>query len=154
MWTFSRPELGRTHGQTSGGSTYYRPHTYSITFVDDTHVKVVDEDTGEEIPLNAERADGYAIFTGTGWGDEYSPDNTPGFFRIFIRGGYVFIRDPNGEISAGDVFTVKMGGIGAPQDGDELLLSTGGETLIADDIRADLDRIRVVPNPYFVTTGQ
>ena len=30
-------------------STYYRPHTYSITFTDDTHVKVVDEDTGEEM---------------------------------------------------------------------------------------------------------
>jgi hypothetical protein len=132
-------------------ATYYRPHTYSITFVDDTHVKVVDEDTGEEILFNGERADGYAILTGSGWLDEYIPDDTPGFFRIFIRGGYVFIRDPNGEISAGDVFTVEMGGIGAPQDGDELLLNTGGETLIADDIRADLDRIRVVPNPYFVT---
>ena len=112
---------------------------------------MVDEDTGEEIQFNGGRADGYAILTGSGWLDEYIPDDTPGFFRIFIRGGYVFIRDPNGEISAGDVFTVEMDGIGAPQDGDELLLDTGGETLIADDIRGDLDRIRVVPNPYFVT---
>ena len=132
-------------------ATYYRPHTYSITFIDDTHVKVVDEDTSEEIQFNAERADGYAILTGSGWLGEYIPDDTPGFFRIFIRGAYVFIRDPNGEISAGDVFTVEMGGIAAPQDSDELLLNTGSETLIADDIRADLDRIRVVPNPYFVT---
>ena len=132
-------------------ATYYRPHTYSITFIDDTHVKVVDEDTSEEIQFNSERADGYAILTGSGWLDEYIPDDTPGFFRIFIRGAYVFIRDPNGEISAGDVFTVEMGGIAAPQDSDELLLNTGSETLIADDIRADLDRIRVVPNPYFVT---
>ena len=29
-------------------ATYYRPHTYSVTFTDDTHVKVVDEDMGEE----------------------------------------------------------------------------------------------------------
>ncbi len=145
------PGVGENTWPNIWWSTYYRPHLYSITFVDDTHVKVVDEDTGEEIQFNAERADGYAIFTGTGWGDEYSPDSTPGFFRIFIRGGYVYIRDPNGEISAGDEFTVEMGGIAAPQDGDELLLSTGGETLTADNIEADLGRIRVVPNPYFVT---
>ena len=132
-------------------STYYRPHTYSITFTDDTHVKVVDEDTGEEIQFNAERADGYAILTAAGWLDTYNPAETPGFFRIFIRGGYVFIKDPNGEISAGDAFTVEMGGVSAPQDGDELLLTTEEETLAAENIEADLGRIRVVPNPYFVT---
>ena len=104
-------------------ATYYRPHTYSITFIDDTHVKVVDEDTGEEIQYNEERADGYAIkIEAPYWSDEYNREATPGYFRIFIRGGYVFIRDPNGEISAGDVFTVEMGGIAAPQDGDEILL--------------------------------
>lgn len=132
-------------------ATYYRPHTYSITFTDDTHVKVVDEDTGEEIQFNDQRADGYAILTGTGWRDEYVPAETPGFFRIFIRGGYVYIKDPNGEISAGDVFAVEMGGVSAPQDGDEFLLTTKEETLDAENIEADLGKIRVVPNPYFVT---
>ena len=132
-------------------ATYYRPHAYSITFTDDTHVKVVDEDTGEEIKFNDQRADGYAILTGTGWRDEYVPAETPGFFRIFIRGGYVYIKDPNGEISAGDVFTVEMGGVSAPQDGDEFLLATTEETLAAENIEADLEKIRVVPNPYFVT---
>ena len=132
-------------------STYYRPHTYSITFTDDTHVKIVDEDTGEEIEFNDQRADGYAILTGAGWSDEYQPADTPGFFRIFIRGAYVYIKDPNGELSAGDAFTVEMGGVSAPQDGDELLLSTTGESLAAEDIETDLDNIRVVPNPYFVT---
>ena len=132
-------------------ATYYRPHTYSITFTDNTHVKVVDEDTGEEIKFNDQRADGYAILTAAGWRDAYVPAETPGFFRIFIRGGYVYIRDPNGEISAGDVFMVEMGGISAPQDGDELLLTTKEETLDAENIEADLEKIRVVPNPYFVT---
>ena len=132
-------------------ATYYRPHTYSITFVDDTHVKVMDEDTGEEIQFNDQRADGYAILTGTGWLDAYNPAETPGFFRIYIRGGYVFIKDPNGEISAGDVFSVEMGGVSAPQDGDQFLLNTKGETLAAENIEADLGKIRVVPNPYFVT---
>ena len=144
-------------------STYYRPHTYSITFVDDTHVKVVDEDTGEEIRFNAERADGYAILTyvimeveGVDqrvpvWVDEYKPEETEGYFRIFIRGAYVYIKDPNGEISAGDAFTVEMGGVSAPQDGDEFLLTTKEETADAKNIEEDLGKIRVVPNPYFVT---
>ena len=132
-------------------ATYYRPHTYSITFIDDTHVKVVDEDTGEEIQFNDQRADGYAILTGSGWLDEYNRADTPDFFRIFIRGAYVYIKDPNGEISAGDVFTVEMGGVSAPQDGDESLLTTKEETLDAENIEADLGKIRVVPNPYFVT---
>ena len=132
-------------------ATYYRPHTYSITFVDDAHVKVVDEDTGEEIQFNDERADGYAILTGTGWRDEYVRAETPDFFRIYIRGGYIFIRDPNHEISAGDVFSVEMGGVSAPQDGDQFLLNTQEETLDPENIEADLGRIRVVPNPYFVT---
>ena len=143
--------------------TYYRPHTYSITFVDDTHVKVVDEDTGEEIQFNAERADGYAILAyaileveGVDqripvWVDEYKPQETEGYFRIFIRGAYVYIKDPNSEISAGDVFTVEMGGVSAPRDGDEFLLTTKEETLEAANIEADLGKIRVVPNPYFVT---
>ena len=132
-------------------STYYRPHTYTITFTDDTHVKVVDETTSEEIKFNDQRADGYAILTGSGWLDEYVPQDTEGFFRIFIRGAYVYVFDPNGEISEGDVFTVEMGGISAPQDGDEQLLMTEKESLEADNIKEDLDRIRVVPNPYFVT---
>ncbi len=132
-------------------ATYYRPHTYSITFIDDMHVKVVDEDTGEDIQFNDQRADGYAILTGSGWRDEYSREDTPAYFRIFIRGGYVFIKDPSQEISAGDVFHVEMGGVSAPQDGDEFLITTRGETLIARDIEADLGKIRVVPNPYFVT---
>ena len=132
-------------------ATYYRPHTYTITFTDDTHVKVVDEDTGEEIKFNDQRADGYAILTGSGWRDEYVRADTPDFFRIFIRGGYVYIRDPNQEISAGDVFTVEMGGVSAPQDGDEFLLTTKGESADAENIEADLGKIRVVPNPYFVT---
>ncbi len=132
-------------------STYYRPHTYTITFTDDTHVKVVDEDTGEEIAFNDQRADGYAILTGAGWSDEYVPADTAGYFRIFIRGAYVYIFDPNSEISAGDVFTVEMGGISAPQDGDELLLTTQGASLDAEDIKAELENIRVVPNPYLVT---
>lgn len=132
-------------------ATYYRPHTYSITFIDNTHVKVVDEDTGEEIQFNDERADGYAILTGTGWRDTYNPAETPGFFRIFIRGAYVYIKDPNAEISEGDVFTVEMGGVSAPRDGDQSLLNTKGETLSPEDIEADLGKIRVVPNPYFVT---
>ena len=131
-------------------ATYYRPHRYSITFVDDTHVKVVDEDTGEEIQFNDQRAEGYAIL-GAGWGDTFSREATPDFFRIYIRGGYVYIKDPNQEISAGDVFTVEMGGISAPRDGDELLLTTEGESLAPEDIKADLERIRVVPNPYFIT---
>jgi len=66
-------------------ATYYRPHTYSIAFTDDTRVKVVDEDTSEEIPFNDRRADGYAILTGAGWADEYNREDTPGFFRIFIN---------------------------------------------------------------------
>ena len=132
-------------------ATYYRPHTYTITFTDDTHVKVVDENTGEEIKFNDQRADGYAILTGSGWRDEYVRADTPDFFRIFIRGGYVYIRDPNQEISAGDTFTVEMGGVSAPQDGDEFLLTTKGETADAENIEADLGKIRVVPNPYFVT---
>lgn len=132
-------------------STYYRPHTYSITFTDDTHVKVMDEDTGEEIPFSDQRAEGYAILTGSGWSDEYVRADTPDFFRIYIRGGYVYIRDPNQEISAGDVFTVEMGGVSAPRDGDEFLLTTKEETLDAENIEADLGKIRVVPNPYFVT---
>ena len=131
-------------------STYYRPHTYSITFIDDDHVKVVDENTGEEIQFNDQRADGYAIL-GKGWVDTYNREDTPHFFRIYIRGGYVYIKDPNNEISAGDVFIVEMGGISAPREGDELLLTTQGASLAPDDIKADLDRIRVVPNPYFIT---
>ncbi len=131
-------------------ATYYRPHTYSIAFVDDNHVKVMDESTGEEIPFNDQRAEGYAIF-GAGWVDTYNREATPGFFRIYIRGGYVFIKDPNNEISAGDVFTVDMGGISAPRNGDEFLLTTQGASLAPEDIKADLDRIRVVPNPYFIT---
>ena len=111
----------------------------------------MDEDTGEEIQFNDQRAEGYAILTGTGWGDEYVRSDTPDFFRIYIRGGYVYIRDPNQEISAGDVFTVEMGGISAPRDGDEFLLTTKGETLDGKNIEADLGKIRVVPNPYFVT---
>ena len=132
-------------------ATYYLPHTFSITFTDDTHVKVVDEDTGEEVKFNDQRAAGYAILTGAGWSDEYNPQDTEGYFRIYIRGAYVFINDPNGEISAGDVFSVEMGGVSAPQDGDELLLATEGESLEPDNIKADLGKIRVVPNPYFVT---
>ena len=132
-------------------ATYYRPHRYSITFIDDTHVKVVDEDTGEEIAFNDQRADGYAILTGAGWSDAYSREDTPDFFRIYIRGGYVYIRDPNHEISAGDVFMVEMGGVSAPRDGDMVVLKTGEETRAAEDIEAELGRIRVVPNPYFVT---
>ena len=131
-------------------ATYYRPHRYSITFIDDTHVRVVDEDTGEEIPFNDQRAEGYAIL-GAGWVDTYSREATPDFFRIYIRGGYVYVKDPNQEISAGDVFMVDMGGISAPRDGDEFMLMTQGESLDPEDIKADLDRIRVVPNPYFVT---
>ena len=131
-------------------ATYYRPHRYSITFIDDTHVRVVDEDTGEEIPFNDQRAEGYAIL-GAGWVDTYSREATPGFFRIYIRGGYVYIKDPNNEISAGDVFMVEMGGISAPRDGDEFLLTTQDASLAAEDIKADLERIRVVPNPYFIT---
>ncbi len=145
-----------TGGSTTTGPnvywiTYYRPHTYSITFIDDTHIRVVDEDTGEEIAFNDQRADGYAILSGAGWGDEYVPEDTPGFIRIFLSGAYVYISDPNGELSAGDVFTIEMGGISAPQDGDEQLLTTEKESLEADNIKEDLDRIRVVPNPYFVT---
>ena len=152
-WTvdIQSPGAGENTWPNIWWSTYYRPHTYSITFVDDTHVKVVDEDTGEEIAFNGERADGYAILTGAGWSDTYNRDDTPDFFRIYIRGGYVYIKDPNREISAGDVFMVEMGGISAPQDGDVLLLQTGEETLTAENIEADLERIRVVPNPYFVT---
>ena len=131
-------------------ATYYRPHRYSITFIDDTHVRVVDEDTGEEIPFNDQRAEGYAIF-GAGWGDTFNREATPDFFRIYIRGGYVFIKDPNHEISTGDVFIVEMGGISAPREGDELLLTTQGPSLAAEDIKAELERIRVVPNPYFIT---
>ena len=131
-------------------ATYYRPHRYSITFIDDTHVRVVDEDTGEEIPFNDQRAEGYAIL-GAGWVDTYSREATPGFFRIYIRGGYVYIKDPNNEISAGDVFMVEMGGISAPRDGDEFLLTTQDASLAPEDIKADLERIRVVPNPYFIT---
>ncbi len=145
-----------TGGSTTTGPnifwiTYYRPHTYSITFVDDTHIKIVDEDTDEEIPFNSERADGYAILSGAGWSDEYVPADTPGFIRIFLRGAYVYISDPNGEISEGDVFTVEMGGVSAPQNGDEQLLTTEEESLEVDNIKEDLARIRVVPNPYFVT---
>ena len=55
------------------------------------------------------------------------------------------------KYSAGDVFAVEMGGVAAPQDGDELLLKTQGESLEPEDIEADLGKIRVVPNPYFVT---
>ena len=157
------PGLGENTWPNVWWSTYYRPHTYSITFTDDTHVKVVDEDTGEEIQFKAERADGYAILAyaileveGVDqrvavWVDEYKPQETEGYFRIYIRGGYVYIRDPNQEISAGDVFTVEMGGISAPRDGDEFLLTTKEETLDAANIEADLGKIRVVPNPYFVT---
>ena len=145
------PGVGENTWPNVWWSTYYRPHTYSITFTDDTHVKVVDEDTGEEIQFNDQRADGYAILTGLGWFDEYVRADTPDFFRIYIRGGYVYIRDPNQEISAGDVFTVEMGGVSAPRDGDELLLTTKEETLDSENIEADLGKICVVPNPYFVT---
>ena len=152
-WTvdIKSPGVGENTWPNIFWSTYYRPHTYSITFVDDTHVKVVDENTGEEIQFNDQRADGYAILTGAGWSDTYSREDTPDYFRIYIRGGYVYIKDPNHEISAGDVFMVEMGGVSAPQDGDVVLLKTGEETLAAEDIEADLGRIRVVPNPYFVT---
>ena len=85
----------------------------------------MDEDTGEEIPFNDQRAEGYAIL-GAGWVDTYSREATPDFFRIYIRGGYVYINDPNHEISAGDVFMVEMGGISAPRDGDEFLLMHTG----------------------------
>ena len=46
------PGLGENTWPNVWWSTYYRPHTYSITFTDDTHVKVVDEDTGEEIQFS------------------------------------------------------------------------------------------------------
>ena len=151
-WTvdIQSPGFGENTWPNVWWSTYYRPHRYSITFVDDTHVRVVDEDTGEEIPFNDQRAEGYAIL-GAGWGDTYNREATPGFFRIYIRGGYVYIRDPNNEISTGDVFIVDMGGISAPREGDELLLTTQGASLAAEDIKAELERIRVVPNPYFIT---
>ena len=142
---------GITTGPNIFWTTYYLPHTYSITFVDDTHVKVVDEDVGGEVEFNDQRAAGYAIWTGAAWGNEYNPEGTQGYFRIYLRGAYVYIVDPNGELSAGDVFTVKMDGVRAPQDGDELVLTTQGESLEAEDIKAELEDIRVVPNPYFVT---
>ncbi len=91
-WTVDiQPEA--TGGSTTTGPnifwiTYYHPHTYSITFTDDTHIKVVDETTGEEIKFNDQRADGYAILTGAGWSDEYKPQETAGFIRIFLRGAY------------------------------------------------------------------
>ena len=132
------PGVGENTWPNVWWSTYYRPHTYSITFVDDTHVKVVDESTGEEIPFNDQRAEGYAIL-GAGWGDTYSREATPGFFRIYIRGGYIYIRDPNNEISAGDVFTVETGGISAPRDGDELLLTTQGASLVTEDSKTQLE---------------
>ena len=44
-----------------------------------------------------------------------------------------------------------MGGVSAPQDGDQFIVNTKGETLSPEDIEADLGKIRVVPNPYFVT---
>ena len=49
-WTvdIKSPGVGENTWPNIFWSTYYRPHTYSITFVDDTHVKVVDENTGEE----------------------------------------------------------------------------------------------------------
>ncbi len=145
-----------TGGSTTTGPnifwiTYYQPHTYSITFIDDTQIRVEDETTGEEIEFNDQRADGYAILTAAGWSDAYVPEDTPGFIRIFLRGAYVYISDPNGEISAGDVFTVEMEGVAAPQDGDETLLKTIGESLETENIKNDLEKIRVVPNPYFVT---
>ena len=151
-WTvdIQSPGVGENTWPNIFWATYYRPHRYSITFIDDTQVKVVDEDTGEEIPFNDQRAGGYAIL-GEGWGDTYNREATPDFFRIYIRGGYVYIKDPNHEISAGDVFIVDMGGISAPRDGDEFLLNTQGESLAVEDIKADLERIRVVPNPYFIT---
>ena len=151
-WTvdIQSPGVGENTWPNIFWATYYRPHTYSITFIDDTLVRVVDEDTDEEIPFNDQRAEGYAIL-GAGWVDTYSREATPGFFRIYIRGGYVYIKDPNNEISAGDVFMVEMGGISAPRDGDELMLMTQGESLDPENIKVDLDRIRVVPNPYFVT---
>ena len=46
---------------------------------------------------------------------------------------------------------VEMGGISAPRDDDEFLLTTQDASLAAEDIKADLERIRVVPNPYFIT---
>lgn len=145
------PGFGENSWPNVWWSTYFRPHTYTISFIDDTHVKVMDEDLGEEIEFNAERADGYAILTDAGWSDEYNPEDTPGFFRIYIRSAHVYIFDPNGELSAGDVFTVEMGGVAAPQDNDELLLNTTGGSLADENINDDLGKIRVVPNPYFVT---
>ena len=154
-WEVDIQPFGTSRSPTTGPNvfwtTYYRPHTYSITFTDDTHVKVVDEDTGEEIEFNDQQADGYAIRTGTGWRDEYVRAETPDFFHIYISGAYVYVMDPNQEISAGDVFIVEMGGVSAPQDGDEFLLNTKEETLAAENIEEDLGKIRVVPNPYFVT---
>jgi len=145
-------------------ATYYRPHTYTFTFTDDTHVKVMDETTGEEVPFNAERADGYAIHWDVAppepdWRDEYSPDvskeevegKTVHYFRIFICGAYVYIIDPNRDISKGDQFTVEMLGVEAPRDGDEYLLDTKSLFIANENAETDLDKIRVVPNPYFVT---
>ena len=105
--------------------------------------------TGEEIQFSDQRAEGYAILTGAGWRDEYVRADTPDFFRIYIRGGYVYIRDPNQEISAGDVFTVEMGGVSAPRDGDEFLLTTKEETLDAENIEADLGKNPRRAKPLF-----
>ena len=149
-WTvdIQSPGVGENTWPNIYWTTYYRPHRYSITFIDDTHVRVVDEDTGEEIPFNDQRAEGYAIF-GAGWVDTYNREATPGFFRIYIRGGYVYIKDPNNGISAGDVFTVDMGGISAPRDGDEFLLTT--QDALAEDVNSDgvvniLDLVHVATN--------
>ncbi len=154
-WSVDLQNEAHSRSTTTGPNiywaTYYRPHTYSITFINDTDVKVVDEDTNEEIPFKEEQADGYAIRTAAGWRDEYKREDTPNLFHIYISGAYVYIADPNGEISAGNVFTVEMGGISAPQDGDEQLLTSEKVTLEDKNIKDDLGKIRVVPNPYFVT---
>jgi hypothetical protein len=160
----SSNELSGADGTTSCVNpfwvVYFRPHRYSIRFgersADGSYtISVRDETSGEEVPFNPGRADGWAVMkmTPSGdflWADSWNPDAP--FFRIYVRGAYLHLRFPNPKshgLDTGDVLTAVMSGPRAPMDGDIVEISTAKERVVAR--KEALEAIKVVPNPYFVS---
>jgi hypothetical protein len=161
-WSVDIQSSGTGGGTTTGPNifwaTYYRPHTYKIKFATNTTVEVTDvTDNNQPVPFHPGRADGYAI-NNKGWKDVYNPaathnaDENVDLFRIYLKGTYVVIKDPKGQLNAGDEFQVEMGGTQSPQDGDEVTISTQAPviTLTEENVEEQLKKVRVVPNPYIL----
>ncbi|MBI1925853.1 hypothetical protein HYR99_16585 [Candidatus Poribacteria bacterium] len=161
-WSVDIQSSGSGGGTTTGPNifwaTYYRPHTYRIKLVGGNKVEVTDVTDNQPVPFHPGRADGYAI-NNRGWKDVYDPaathnaDENVDLFRIYLKGTYIVIKDPKRQLNAGDEFVVEMAGVQSPQDGDEILIATQAPTitLTKANVEEQLKRVRVVPNPYFLT---